>query len=258
MRRGFWLIGAVLLGVAPLAWGQLLFAAFTGEDPIPNRSVEDPQKWNDNVVTPGILIFDAADGRLKQTADGCGATSKVLFPEVDMTGWSDYTVAFNAWWRDDDGIAIIFRYQGEDRYYSYVAGGADGHYSHSWFLGPAIFKEGVCFLDQGGNPFDRGPLGLAIDNTGNTGYTMMLRVEGSKMEAYFGELMPLEDILAGKTPPKVGEFEDAEIPDGPAGIGVSTCPSDFANIVVYGPGGPLAVDPQGKLPTAWALLKALH
>jgi hypothetical protein len=248
------ILSLVFLLVTNQSNAQVLFRAFhETQPPIPNKSVENADEWNKNVLTKGANVFQVAAGKLVQSGNECAATSKTPFPGVDGTNWTDYTVVFDVWWKDDDGLGIIFRYTNDTSYYCFITGGTDGHYSNNWFIGKDIFKEKVCFLDAGGAPIKKGPTGLNVDNSGP--YTMMIQVKGSKIEGFFGKQIPQKDILAGKTPPKMGEVDDNSFKKGAAGIGTSTCPSEFANIQVFGPGGPLAVNVRDKLATFWSTMK---
>ena len=82
---------------------------------------------------------------------------------------------------------------------------------------------------------------------------MAVKVTGDKIELFLGEQV---DVLAGEMPPKVGDATDSAHTKGTAGIHMGSNPANFDNIVVFGPGGPTPVEPQGKLATAWGQIKS--
>jgi hypothetical protein len=232
-----------------------LFRAFVkGDKPIPNAAVEKADEWNKRTVTKGKNSFLVADGKLKQTANDCVNSTKTLFP-VDGTNWRDYTVVLDVWDRDNDSFSILFRYTKPDAYYNFTIGAGD--FTNRWFLGDSATRENDCF-DGAASKLGTGPNGLNIDETGKTAYTAMVRVKGSKIEVFFGEQVSKKDILAGKTPPKVGEANDSNHKKGTAGLHFGSNPADLANIYVFGPGGPRAVDVKDKLSTLWGRLKSAY
>ena len=99
----------VLLFAGQLCADDVLFRAFHENlPPFPDAKVEDPKEWNNNNVSNGANVFDVADGRLQQTSNECALTTKTLLPVVDGANWTDYTISMDVWWKDDDGVAIIF------------------------------------------------------------------------------------------------------------------------------------------------------
>lgn len=255
MKHVVFLIGCifVLLLAGQLCAYSVLFRAFHDDlPPSPDARVEDPEEWNANSVTPGNNVFAEEDGRLQQTANECPpSVTKTFLPVVDGANWTDYTVSMDVWWKDDDGVSIIFRYTDEEHYYSFTVGGTDPIYANNYFLGPTNFPETTCFGLGGekANLLGQGPNGQAVSNAGP--FTMMVRVEDSKIECFFGEQISPDEIMAGKTPPKMCEAEDDRFESGGVAIGTSSCPSEFGNIMVLAGEGK-AVDANGKLATTWA------
>jgi hypothetical protein len=234
---------------------QLLFQAFTaGEKPFPNAAVENPDEWNKRNVTAGKNIFQAADGRLKQISNDCATSTKTPFP-VNGDNWTDYTIVLDVWDRDNDSFSILFRYTDENNYYNFTVGASD--FGNTWRIGKATARENDCF-DGGAPSLATGPNGLIIDESGKTAYTMMVRVKGPKIEVFFGPQVPRKEILAGKTPEKLGEAADDAFKKGTAGLHFGSNPADMANILVFGPGGPLSVEAKGKLSTVWGALKSIY
>ena len=233
---------------------QILFHAdFENTD-----GVNDPGKWEANNVTPGNHVYNVEDGWLTQTADDCGKTTKTLFP-VDGADWTDYIVAVDIRWRGDMGdandvLSIIFRYTDPNSYYQFSLGASQ--YNFEWWLVDTHANEGLCF-DQPLPPADKtlakGVHGVAIDEGGKEVYTAVVKVTGSKIEAFFGEKV---DVLAGGMPPKVGEATDNKHEKGTAALHMASVPASFDNIIVFA--GGLTVDGKGKFSTLWGALKFAH
>ena len=246
------ILGIVLFFTTSQLDAKELFKAFVkGEKPIPNAAVEDATKWNDGAVGKGKIAFQVADGRLKQTMNDCVNSTKTVFP-VKGDNWTDYTVILDMWDRDNDSVSILFRYTDKENYYNFTIGASD--FGNMWYLGDSAAREDDCF-DGGASKLGTGPLGLIIDELGNTPYTMMVRVKGSKIEVFFGEQVSKKDLVAGKTPTKLGEADDNSHKKGTVGLHHGSNPVDFANIYVLGPSG-FAVDVKDKLPTVWGRLKS--
>jgi hypothetical protein len=240
--------------------GGILFRAFSGKKPIPNAAVEDPAEWNKRNVTAGITQFAVDSGVMTQTADGCGNSTKVPFPGVDGSNWTDYTVAADLSWRSDLGdandiLSILFRYTDENSYYNFTIGASD--FGETWYLCKATAIEADCFP----NPPDAaltlasGPTGLTIVQDASGVYTAAVVVAGDKIQVFFGEKV---DVLGGRMPPKLGEVTDSTYMHGTAGLHMGSCPATYGNILVLGPGGSRAVDAQGKLPGTWGTLKSAY
>jgi hypothetical protein len=208
----------------------------------------DPAAWNANNVTAGKNVFVVEGGRLKQTSDGCSETTKTPFP-VDGANWTDYIVAADVWWYDDDFVSLLFRYTGPDTYYNFTVAASS---SDSWYLGNATAAEGECFGDTGLPSLTEGPTGVTIDEAGGTAYTMAVMVAGSTIELFFGEQV---DVEAGQMPPKMGEVTDSTYTHGTAGVHCASNATDFDNIVVLGLDA-TAVKPQDKLAATWGQLKS--
>ncbi|MFC1715328.1 hypothetical protein ACFL6S_16790 [Candidatus Poribacteria bacterium] len=251
----FSFIVLLFAGIGQLYAADILFQAFSGEAPIPNADAENADAWSDNNVTAGTIAFQVANDHLKEIANECVATTKTLLPGVDGANWVNYTVSMDVWYQDDDAIGIIFRYTNEESFYSFVVAGADTNFNNQWYVGNASAGEGVCFFDSPrfGEPLESGPNNPALAQ--NIPYTMMVSVTGPKIEVFFGPQIPREDILKGVTPPKLGEVTDSKYGKGKVGIYISSCPAEFANILVMGLPG--AVDAEGKLATTWADIKRL-
>jgi hypothetical protein len=232
---------------------QILFHA-DFED---NEGANDPGKWNANNVSPGKHVYKIEDGWLTQTADDCSNSTKTLFP-ADSADWSDYTVAVDIRWRGDIGdandvLSIIFRYTDPNSYYQFSIGASQ--YNLEWWLADTHANEGACF-DSPLPPADRtlaqGVHGIAIDEGGKTAYTAVIKVEGDKIEAFFGEQV---DVKAGQMPPKVGEATGDKYQEGTAGLHMASVPASFDNITVFGANG-LPVDARYKLSSLWGALKS--
>jgi hypothetical protein len=197
---------------------------------------------------------------LIQSADGCGNSTKVPFPVVNGFNWADYTVAVDMSWRSDigdanDALSILFRYTDENSYYNFTVGASD--FSEMWYLCKATAREADCFA----NPPDAaatlasGPTGVTITQDASGVYTAAVTVTGDRIQVFFGEAV---DVLAGKMPPKLGEVTDRTFARGTVGIHMGSCPASYSNILVLGPGGARPVAAQGKLGTAWGVLKSEH
>lgn len=123
---------------------EIVFDAFSGEKPIPDEKVQDPEEWAKNSVTPNANTFSVANDRLVQTANECAMSTKTLLPVVDGSNWVNYTVSVDVWYNDDDAVGIIFRYTDEGSFYSFVIAGADENYNNQWYVGDASAGEAVC------------------------------------------------------------------------------------------------------------------
>jgi hypothetical protein len=246
-------LAIVLVFATSSSGADILFQAFTGEAPIPNADAEDGGAWSGNNITAGANNFQVVNDHLKLSDNECAKTTKTLLPGIDGSNWVNYTVSMDVWYQDDDAIGIIFRYTGEESFYSFVVCGADGNFNDQWYLGNACAGEGVCFFDSPrfGEPLDSGPNNPVLAQ--NVPYTMMVRVTGPKIEAFFGPQVPRADILNGATPPKLSEVTDSKYSRGRVGIYVASCPAEFANIMVIGGAG--AVDAEDKLTTTWGSIK---
>jgi len=222
---------------------QILFHADFENTSGPN----DPAAWNANNVTKGKNVFDVSGGRLIQTSNDCANTTKTLFP-VDGSSWTDYTVAIDIWDKDNDAFSILFRYTDENNYYNFTIGAGD--FGNTWRLGNATARENDCF-DGAAPALAQGDNGLTIDESGGTAYTAVVKVAGNKIEVFFGEQV---DVKAGQLPPKLDEVTDNSHTQGTAGLHFGSNPAELDNIFVLGPG--VAVEPQGKLATAWGRIKS--
>lgn len=227
---------------------QILFHADFENNEGPN----DIEAWER--VSPDALIFSVEDGVVKQTGNEIAHTTKVLVP-VNGSNWTDYTVAVDRWWRDNDVLGLVFRYTDENAYYSFLVGAGD--WDNNWCLaktfGPEESDVGLHFED--GQSADKvlliGTLEAPINEAGGVAYTMAVNVSGDTIEAFFGTQV---DVLAGDMPPSVGEVTDNSFSKGTAGIYIESCPSDFDNFVVLGSAGS-AVNPKGKLAATWASIR---
>ena len=208
----------------------------------------DPAAWNANNVSAGLNVFAVEGGLLKQTLDGCGNTTKTSLP-VDGANWTDYLVAADAAWYDDDYVSLLFRYTSADAYYNFTVVAGDGD---SWVVGDATASEAECFGDTGLPSLADGANGLDIDETGATLYTMAVMVTGSLIEVFFGEQV---DVEAGQMPPKVGEVTDSTHTQGTAGIHTASNITDFDNILVISSDS-AAVEAHDKLTATWGQLKS--
>ena len=223
-----------------------------------NAGANNADKWNDNSVSPGKHDFKIEDGWLTQSLDGCDNTTTTLLP-VNGANWTDYTAAVDIRRRGDlgdanDAISIIFRYTDPDSYYNFSMGGSEGEFNHKWFICDTHALESKCFddpLPPQKQILAEGDLGIAVDESGATGYTAALRVVGDKIEVFFGEQV---DVGGGQMPPKLGEVIDNKYPKGAVGLHTSSCPASFDNVIVFGES--FAVDSNGKLSTVWGALKS--
>jgi hypothetical protein len=243
---------AVLFFATTQLDAQILFHA----DFENTSGVNDPAAWSANAVT-AVTDFAVEGGLMVQSADGCANSTKVPFPGVDGSNWTDYIVAADMSWRSDiadanDALSILFRYTDENSYYNFTIGASD--FGETWYLCTAAAIEIDCFP----NPPDAaltlasGPNGLTIVQDASGVYTAAVLVSGSTIQVFFGEQV---DVLGGEMPPKVGEVTDSTFTHGTAGIHMGSCPASYDNIVVLGPDSALAVDSQDKLATTWGQLK---
>ena len=248
MNRFMFLLSLAVVLI--FATSQLSTAALFKADFSNASGVNDPAAWTANNVTAGLNVFahDAASGRLEQTIEGCGNSTKTPFP-VDGSGWADYIVSTDVWFPDNDTISILFRYTDENNYYNFTVGAGD--FNNEWYLGIATANEAECY--DGARPnIATGPLGLTIDETGGTAYTLAVIAVGSTIDLFFGEQT---DVEAGQFPPKVGGVTDGTYTSGTAGLHFGSLPCFLDNILVIDALG-AAVDSQDKLATTWAELKA--
>ncbi|MFB3040215.1 MAG: hypothetical protein ACE1ZS_00235 [Candidatus Poribacteria bacterium] len=207
----------------------------------------DPAAWNANNVGAGKNVFDVAGGRLLQTTNDCVNSTKTPFP-TDGSSWTDYAVAVDIWDKDNDAFSILFRYTDANNYYNFTIGGGD--FDNRWRLGDSTAREDDCF-DAASPALAEGENGLTIDESGATAYTMVVSVNGDKIQVFFGEQV---DVQSGQLPPLLAEVNDNAHPQGTAGLHFGSNPMDLDNIFVFGPG--VAVEPQGKLATAWGQIKS--
>jgi hypothetical protein len=219
--------------------------------------VNDPAAWGANAVS-AVTDFAVADGKMTQSADGCANSTKVPFPVVDGSNWTDYTVAVDMSWRSDlgdanDALSVLFRYTDENSYYNFTVGASD--FSEMWYLCKATAREADCFA----NPPDEaatlasGETGVTITQDATGIYTAVVVVVGSRIQVFFGEEV---DVMAGEMPPKLGEVTDSTFTQGTAGIHMGSCPGTYDNIIVLGPEGGASVDSPGKLTATWGQLKS--
>ena len=254
-KRLLILIGFAVLSLAVgQSNAQILFYADFEDTKGPNNI----DSWER--VTPEALDFSVQDGVLKQLANEVVNTTKV-FPPVDGSDWTDYTVAVDFWLRDNDILGLVFRYTDEDHYYSFQIGASD--FGNTWHFNitsaddqkdwaePAWSSQDILLQGQLVAPL--GPLAAPLDQVGGTGYTMAVVLDGNNIKFFFGTQV---DVLAGEMPPEIGEFTDDSFAKGTAGIYIATCPSDFDNFIVLGSAG-TAVTPKSKLTTAWGSLKSV-
>ena len=188
------------------------------------EGVNDPDRWNASSLREEHDGFKVESGRLKQTANGCGNSTKTLFP-VDGSRWINYTVMMDIWPRDDDSFAIIFRYTDPENYYNFTINSN----VNRWFLGNTVAPERDC---PHGLPADTylasGPIEDEINQNGETAYTMAVKVEGSRISIFFGEKTHWPEM-----PPKITEIVDDTHAKGTAGIYFASNPVDLDNIIVY-------------------------
>ena len=237
-------LGALLFyTVAPVNAQALLFEA----DFENTNGANDPAAWNANSIGAGKNTFVVADGVLKQTMNDCGNSTKTLFP-TDGSSWTDYAISVDIFDRDNDALSVLFRYTDENNYYNFTIGGGD--FDNTWYLGDATAREDDCF-DGAAPALATGPNGLTIDESGATGYTMVVSVAGNEIKLFFGEQVDVPSEL----PPLLWKGADDAHVQGTAGLHFGSNPADLDNIKVF-PAG-VAVEPKGKLATAWGQIKQL-
>ena len=132
MKRFAFLLSLAVVLV--FATGQLNAAPLLKADFENTSGVNDPAAWNANVVSAGLMVFTVEGGRLKQTSDGCGNSSKASAP-VDGSGWADYLVAADVWSYDNDVFSLLLRYTDADNYYNFSIGQSE--YDQQWSFGNA-------------------------------------------------------------------------------------------------------------------------
>ena len=235
---------ALILGVGQPNAQMLFHADFENSD-----GANNIDEWT---RTTEVLDLVVEDGILKQSANDSVNATKVLVP-VDGSGWTDYTVAVDLWFRDNDILGFIFRYTDEDSYYSCLLGASDFGNSVRLAVDSALEQvDGAGFNDAAATLLREmvGP----FDQSGGTGYTIAATVTGDEITVFFEEQV---DVLDGEMPPEIDTVTDGSFSEGTAGIYVNSCPSDFDNFIVLGPAGK-AVSPKGKLACVWGALRAAN
>ena len=263
------LFSVMLIG--PASAQIIFFADFetNSAEAVPDASVNDPANWvseNEGTVWAEATEFPGGEGALHQTQEGCGISGNTPLPGVD--NFSDGIIQAVFSWQDDDGVGFQFRRVGEDRGYLVAFG-----YNETPQVIIASLADGCCpsgqCLDQcscenGGNELvgvDHGlGDGLTQDNT--VAYFGRVQVTGSLIEVWYMPYADVPDLFADSE--ELGEpvaTYDGADDLGPGTVGLwheSWGNGRVGSVLVTGPGGTVAVDPQAKLSTTWGELKSSY
>ena len=274
MKRTYFLTLIALFSVMLIghASAQIIFFAdfeANSSDAVPDASVNDPANWvseNDGTVWAEATEFPGGEGALHQTQEGCGISGNTPLPGVD--NFSDGIIQGVFSWQDDDGVGFQFRRVGDNRGYLVAFGYNETPQIIIGSLADGCCPSGQC-LDQcscenGGNELvgvDHG-LGAGLSQDNSVAYFARVQVTGSLIEVWYMPYADAPDLFADSE--ELGEpvaTYDGADDLGPGTVGVwheSWGNGRVGSVLVTGPGGTVAVDPQAKLSTTWGELKSSY
>ena len=194
--------------------------------------------FDDNAADwrPANGTWEVEDGVYKQTTR-YGEAQKAL---VDGMEWTDHTIEAKVRIEDGHWAGIVFRAQNEFEYYVYLICPKENK-SELWrHRRSTAFKDGFEGRDE--IEHDIEPIGLTL--TRNEWFTLRATVEGSRIS------LAIDGI-------EQGVFIDDTYPRGKVGVWTWDTQASFDDVSVKGvtPTILTAVEPNGKLATAWAVLK---
>ena len=185
---------------------------------------------------PANGAWEVENGVYKQTMR-YGEAQKTL---ADTVEWTDHTVKANVRIEAGHWAGIVFRAQNEFEYYVYLICPKENK-SELWrHRRSTAFKDGFEGRDE--IEHDIEPIGLTL--TRNEWFTLSATVEGSRIAV---RINGIEQAV----------FIDDTYPRGKVGVWTWDTQASFDDVSVNGATTtPLtAVEPYGKLATAWASLK---
>ena len=257
--------------IGPASAQIIFFADFetNSSEAVPDASVNDPANWvseNDGTVWAEATEFPGGEGALHQTQEGCGISGNTPLPGVD--NFSDGIIQAVFSWQDDDSVGFQFRRVGDDRGYLVVFGYNETPQVIIGSLADGCCPSGQCLsecsCENGGNELvgvDHGlGAGLTQDNT--VAYFGRVQVTDSLIEVWYMPYADVPDLFADSE--ELGEpvaTYDGADDLGPGTVGLwheSWGNGRVGSVLVTGPGGTVAVDPQAKLSTTWGELKSSY
>lgn len=200
----------------------------------------DEQAWtfDDSAVDwiPANGSWEVEDGIYKQTMRW-GKAQKAL---ADGAEWTDHTIEARVRIEAGHWAGIVFRAQNEFEYYVYLICPKENK-SELWrHRRSTAFKDGFEGRDE--IEHDIEPIGFTI--TRNEWFTLRATVEGSRIALAINGIE--QDV-----------FTDDTYPLGKVGVWTWDTQASFDDVSVNGATTTslTAVEPHGKLATAWAALK---
>ena len=200
----------------------------------------EEQNWTfDNDATdwtPANGSWEVEDGIYKQKMRW-GEAHHTL---ANGTDWTDHTLEAHVRIEDGHWAGILFRAQSEFEYYVYLICPKENK-SELWrHRHSTAFKDGFEGRDE--IEHDIEPVGLTLAR--QEWFTLQVVVEGSRITVAINGIQQ-------------GVFIDATYPFGRIGVWTWDTQASFDNVSVKGDTTTslTAIEPQGKLTTAWAALK---
>ena len=199
----------------------------------------DEQVWTfDNNAAdwnPANGTWEVENGVYKQTTR-YGEAQKTLADEME---WTDHTIAAKVRIEAGHWAGIVFRAQNEFEYYVYLICPKENK-SELWrHRRSTAFKDGFEGRDE--IEHDIEPIGLTL--TRNEWFTLSATLEGSRIALAINGI-------------EQGVFIDDTYPRGKIGVWTWDTQASFDDVSVKSVTTSLtAVEPNGKLATAWAALK---
>lgn len=272
MKRTYLLTLIALFSVMLIghASAQIIFFAdfeTNSSEAVPDASVNEPANWvseNDGTVWAEATEFPGGEGALHQTQEGCGISGNTPLPGVD--DFSDGIIQAVFSWQDDDSVGFQFRRVGEDRGYLVVFGYNETPQVIIGSLADGCCPSGQCLsecsCENGGNELvgvDHG-LGADLTQDNTVAYFGRVQVTGSLIEVWYMPYADVPDLFADSAElgDPVATYDGAD-DLGPGSVGLwheSWGNGRVGSVLVTGPGGTVAVDPQAKLSTTWGELKS--
>ncbi len=216
-----------------LMYISICFASVASADELTWTFDDTAADW-----TPANGTWAVEDGVYKQTTR-YGKAQKAL---ANGAEWTDHTVAAKVRIEAGHWAGIVFRAQNEFEYYVYLICPKENK-SELWrHRRSTAFKDGFEGRDE--IEHDIAPIGLTLAR--NEWFTLSATLEGSRIA------LAINDI-------EQAVFVDDTYPRGKIGVWTWDTQASFDDVSVNGVNTtPLtAVEPHGKLATAWAELKQI-
>lgn len=229
MKNSFIVSGVIsvclVLILLPVSSGEALFFDF-----------EDNAQLDEWEIINGTWQLENDEISNSSVVSGEGADDLILAIGDDT--WTDYTVEFEANGLTDD-IGIVFRLQDINNYFGFLL--APNLNLSEWFL-----KSGGGFDENLGDKGDN--LGVST----NEWHRYKLVVEGMQASIFVNDEEPFDPVGI------MDGFEQGRI-----GLRQWADHGHYDNVLISGPGiprspGELAVEPNGKLSSAWGRIKARY